>query len=233
MKRRAVLLATSLVLVGTAGYASAAPARAAKPPAKAVCNLVTDAKGDATYNNVPGADGDDIITADLASDGTTITGVLRTAALTLPDPQAPLGRGYFVLFAAPGSADQLFVSARTYPQGTKFFYGYQGVDPNTGVNTSYTLGDATGVVDAAKGEVRMSAPIKGLVAGAKAKLARGTKLVALTAQTYRIVGQGFVPSQSPAPGAPRVPVGGVLLPFDDATGASYVMGTASCVAVGK
>jgi hypothetical protein len=231
MKSRAVLLAASLVLVGTAGYASAAPAKA--KAAKPVCNLVADAKGDAAYNNVPGADGDDIVSADVASDATTITGVLRTAALTSPDPQAPFGRGYFVLFSAPGSADQLFVSARTYPQGTTFVYGYQGVDPNTGVNTSYTLGQATGVLDAAKSEVRISVPIKALVDGAKAKLAPGTKLSALTAQTYRIAGQGFVPSQSPAPGAPRVPIGGVLLPFDDATGSSYVMSTPSCVVVGK
>jgi hypothetical protein len=227
MKTRATLLAACLVVMAGAGYASAA----AKP--KPVCNLVSDAKGDATYNNVPGADGDDIVSADVASDGTTITGVLRTAALSSPDPQAPFGRGYFVLFNAPGSANQLFVSARTYPQGAKFVYGSQGVDPNTGVNTSYTLGDATGVVDQAKGEVRMSAPVKGLIDGAKAKLGRGVKLTALTAQTYRMVGQGFVPSQSPAPGAPRVPLGGVLLPFDDAAGGSYLMGTPSCVVVGK
>jgi hypothetical protein len=30
-----------------------------------------------------------------------------------------------------------------------------------------------------------------------------------------------------------VPIGGVLLPFDDATGGSYVMSTPSCVVVGK
>lgn len=232
MKATVALLATSL-LVGGAGIASAAPAKPKPAAAAPVCNLVADPKGDAKYNGVPGAAGDDIVSADVASDATTITGVLRLAGLSASDPNAPFGRGYFVLFSAPSSADQLFVSARTYPQGTKFVYGYQGVDPNSGINTSYTLGDATGVVDTAKGEIRISAPVKGLVDGAKAKLASGVTLKALAATSYRIVGQGFVPSQSPAPGAPRVPLGGFLLPFDDAAGGKYVMGAPSCVAVGK
>jgi hypothetical protein len=227
MKARALLVASSLVVVGCAGIASAAP------KAKPVCNLITDAKGDATYNNVPGSDGDDILSADVASDGTTITGVLRAAAIPANDPQAPLGRNYTVLFSAPGSGDLLYLSARTYPQGTKFLYGYQAMDPNTGVNTNYSLGEAAGVVDNTKGEVHVSVPIKGFVDGAKAKLARGAKLIGLSASVDRIVGQGFVPSQSPAPGAPRVPLGGVLLPFDDATGGKYIMGTPSCVVVGK
>jgi hypothetical protein len=227
MKARALLVSSSLVLVGCAGMAAAAP------KAKPVCNLVSDAKGDATYNNVPGADGDDIVSADIASNGTTITSVLRAAAISANDPQAPLGRNYTVLFSAPGSGDLLYLSARTYPQGTKFLFGYQAMDPNTGVNTNYALGDATGVVDTAKGEVHVSVPIKSFVDGAKAKLAPGAKLIGLSATVDRIVGQGFVPSQSPAPGAPRVPLGGVLLPFDNAAGGSYVMGTPSCVVVGK
>jgi hypothetical protein len=228
MKTRAVLLATSLALVGCAGVASAAA-----PKAKPVCNLIQDAKGDATYNNVPGADGDDIVSADIASDGSTITSVLRASAIPASDPQAPLGRNYTVLFSAPGSGDLLYLSARTYPQGTKFLFGYQAMDPNTGVNTNYALGDATGVVDTAKGEVHVSVPVKAFVDGAKAKLGPGAKLSGLSATVDRIVGQGFVPSQSPAPGAPRVPLGGFLLPFDDAAGGKYVMGTPSCVVVGK
>lgn len=234
MKAQVTLLAAALV-IGGAGYASAAPAKAkAKPkPVAPVCNLVVDEKGDAKYNNVPGAAGDDIVTADLANDATTITGVVRLAGMSANDPQAPLGRNYSVLFTAPGSADLLFMSARTYPQGPKFVYGYQAEDPNTGVNTNFSLGDASGVVDLAKGEVRISVPIKGYVDGAKAKLAPGAKLAGLTASVDRIGGQGFVPSQVLVPGTPRVPLGGFLLPFDNATGGSYLMGTPSCVAVGK
>lgn len=226
MKTRALLLSTTLLVAG-AGIALAAPA------AKPVCNLIADAKGDAGVDPVPGGAGDDIVSGDVASDATTVTAVIRLAGLQTPDPQAPLGRSYAVLFTAPGSADLLYLAARTYPQGTKFIYGYQAVDPNTSVTTNYTLGDATGVVDAGKGEVHVSAPVKAFVDGAKAKLAKGAKLAGLSASVDRIYGQGFVPSQSPAPGAPRVPLGGFTLQFDNATGSTYVMGTPSCVAVGK
>ncbi|MDX6197578.1 MAG: hypothetical protein QOJ79_729 [Actinomycetota bacterium] len=227
MKTRALLLSASLVLVGYAGIATAAS------KAKPVCNLVQDAKGDAGINGQAGADGDDIVSADIASDATTVTAVVRVAGLQVPDPQSPLGRSYSVLFTAPGSADLLYLAARTYPQGTKFIFGYQAVDPNTGVNTNYSLGDATGTVDTAKGEVHVSAPIKAFVDGAKAKLARGAKLAGLSASVDRIYGQGVVPSQSPVPGGPRVPLGGFTLQFDDAAGGSYLMGTPSCVIVGK
>jgi hypothetical protein len=233
MRTRAALLVTSLLVTGGIGTVSTATAKTKAKAAKPVCNLVSDPKGDATYNNVPGADGDDIVSADIASDATTITAVLRAAAIPASDPQAPFGRNYTVLFSAPGSGDLLYLSARTYPQGTKFLFGYQAVDPNTGVNTNFSLGDATGVVDNAKGEVHISAPIKGFLDGAKAKLAPGAKLAGVSATVDRIVGQGFVPSQSPAPGAPRVPLGGFLLPFDSAAGGAYFMGTPSCVVVGK
>jgi hypothetical protein len=228
MKSSAALLAAALV-VGGAGFASPALAKTPKP----VCNLVQDATGDAAYNNVPGAPSDDIKSADVASDGKTITAVVRLAGLSYPDPQAPLGRNYTLLFTAPGSDDLLYLSARTYPQGPKFLFGYQGTDETSGITTNYSLGDATGTLDTAKGEVHISAPVKSFVDGAKAKLSKGTKLAGLSATVDRIVGQGFVPSQSVAPGTPRVPVGGVLLAFDDASGGNYVIGTPSCVAVGK
>jgi hypothetical protein len=232
MKTRATLLATSLLLTAGAGYASAAPAKP-KPKPKPVCNLVVDDKGDGTYNNVPGADGDDILSADVASDKTTLTGVIRLGSVAANDPQAPLGRAFNVLFTAPGSPDLLFVAARMYPQGAQYVYGYQAVDPDSGINTNYQLGTASGVVDTAKNEIRISAPVKGFVEGAKAKLAPGAKLAGLGAEAYRVAGQGFVPSQVLVPGTPRAPLGGALLPFDAATGGSYVMGTPSCVAVGK
>jgi hypothetical protein len=227
MKARVALLATSLLVTGGVGAVSSASAKTLKP----VCNLVQDPKGDAGADNVPGSDGDDIVSADIATDATTITGVVRLAALPSPDPQAPLGRSYSVLFTAPGSGDLLYLAARTYPQGTKYIYGYQAVDPSTTVTTNYTLGDATGSVDTAKGEVHISVPIKSFVDGAKAKLAKGAKLVGVSASSDRIYGQGFVPSQNVGP--QRVPLGGVTLQFDDAQGGSYVMGTPSCVVVGK
>ena len=225
MNRSATLLATSLLLLGVAGHATAAPAK------KPVCNLVSDATGDANVNGVPGGAGDDIVSADFGSDAKTLTGVVRMAGLAANDPEWLNGRAYFAEFTAPGSPDVLFVQARAYPTGVIYSYGYSGVDPTSGVNTSYTLGQATGVVDVAKKEVRISAPVKGFVEGAKAKLAPGATLKSIGARVYRQGGQGLVPSQEVA--GTRVPLSGLNVLLDDATGGTYVMGTKSCVVVGK
>ena len=224
MKTRALLLSTCLLL---AGYAGTATAASAKP----VCNLVSDPSGDANLSGVPGGAGDDIVSADIATDAKTLTGVVRMAGLAANDPEWLNGRAYFAEFTAPGSADVLFVQARAYPTGTIWSYGYSGVDPTSGINTSYTLGPATGVIDEAKKEVRISAPLKGFIDGAKAKIGPGTKLKGLGARVYRQGGQGLGPSQEV--GGTRVPLSGLNVLLDDAVGGTYVMGTRSCVVVGK
>ena len=227
MKTRAALIATAVLITGGVGVASAAPAKKIKP----VCNLVVDEAGDANLGGAPGGAGDDVVSADIASDGKTLTGVVRMAGLAANDPEWLNGRAYFAEFVAPGSQDVLFVQARAYPTGVIWSYGYSGVDPTSGISTSYTLGAATGVIDVAKKEVRISAPVKGFIDGAKAKLAKGAKLTALGARVYRQGGQGLVPSQEV--GGTRVPLSGLNVMLDDASGGSYVMGTPSCVVVGK
>lgn len=226
MKIRAALLTASLLVPVGAVAATAAPAKA-----KPVCNLVSDATGDAEVSGVPGGAGDDIVSADIASDGKTLTGVVRMAGLAANDPEWLNGRAYFAEFTAPGSPDVLFLQARAYPTGIIWSYGYSGVDPTSGINTSYTLGAATGVMDFAKKEVRISAPVKGFIEGAKAKLANGAKLSGIGSRVFRQGGQGLVPSQSV--NGTRVPLSGLNVLLDEATGGSYLMGTPSCVAVGK
>jgi hypothetical protein len=226
MKVRAVLLVLALLPVGAASSALAVT----RPKPKPVCNIMVDDTGDASYNNVPGDGNDDIVSGDLASNGKTITAVIRLASLAQPDPMAPTGQGFFVRWNAKGSDNQLFLSARTFPTGTQFAYGYSGADPTSGINTSYTLGAATGVVDTAKKEIRISAP-NASFAAAGSKLPLNTKLLSPVAEAYRIAGQGVVPSQTV--GGQRVPIGGLLLMFDDAAGKSYVVGTPSCVTPGK
>jgi hypothetical protein len=223
MKIRATVLIVALLPLGAATTALAAT----KPTAKPVCQIIKDAAGDAEYNGaVPGADGDDLTSADIASDGKKITAVLRMAAVSANDPAAPLGRGYFITFGAKGSDNDLFLSARTYPTGTKFIYGYSAPDPKTGKNTTYTIGEATGSFSPENKEVRITAP-NAAFAPAGTKLPKNTKLLTPAATIYRIAGQGLVPSQEVA--GTRVPIGGLLLPFDDATGKNYVVGSASCV----
>jgi hypothetical protein len=153
------------------------------------------------------------------------------AALAANDPQWLNGRSYIVDFTVPGTAEPLFLQARAYPTGVLYVYGYSGVDPTTTLNTSYSIGNATGVMDFEKKEVRISAPVKGFADGIKAKMGKGVKLSGLGARAFRQGGQGLVPSQQVGPA--RVPLSGVNALTDDAFGTSYVVGTPSCVAVGK
>ena len=230
MKTRTCLLLLPLLVLGS----GLTTAQAATAPKK-VCKIVVDPAGDAgvspltTGPKAPGSQNEDLLSADLSSDGKTLTGVLRTAALTVPDPMAPLGQGFYIEFAAKGVENVLFLAARTYPQGTTFVYGYSAADPTSGLTTSYTIGTAKGVVDTAKKEVRISAPNAGF-AKAGTKLPKGLKLSSVAVKTQRILGQSVVPSQSV--GGTRVPVGGLLLTVDDGTGSNYVVGTPSCVKPG-
>jgi hypothetical protein len=228
MKVRAVLLVLALLPTGAA--TSALAATKAKP-VKPVCNVIKDASGDAGFDGqVPGDGDDDIVSGDVSSDGKTVTAVLRLAALSANDPQSPLGHNYIVTFGAHGAENSLFLAARTYATGTKFIFGYQTSDPTLPLNISRPIGDATGFVDLAKKEVHISAP-NAAFAPAGSKLPKGSKLLGVGALSYRMVGQGLVPSMDVS--GHWVPLGGVSEQFDDATGTSYVVGTPSCVKPGK
>lgn len=220
--------------LATAGLAAACtltaltalPAAAAAKP-KPVCNLIFDDAGDATASTVPGDDSVDIVGGDFASNGKQLTGIIKLKALANPNPQSPLGQAYFITFNLKGTADTLTLSAGLYPTGNQFSYGYQAVDPNTTVNTSYTLGNATGKI--VGNEIRITADIAKFP---QAKfLKNGNRVTTLAADARRVYGQRVVPSQQVGPA--RAPLGGLTLTFDDATGKPYVLGARSCVAIGK
>ena len=202
---------------------AAVPAEAAKV-APAVCKLIFDDEGD---QSAPGDASVDIVGGDFATNGKQVTGIIRLKALTNPNPASPLGQAYFLTFTVKGSADQLTLGAGLYPTGNQFTYGYQGVDPTSGVNTSYTLGEAKGVI--AGNEIRITADIAKYP---QAKfLKNGNKVTTLAADARRVYGQRVVPSQQVGP--VRAPLGGLNLTHDDATGKTYTLGARSCVAVGK
>lgn len=207
---RPVLLTSAVALVATAGVSGAA--------AKPVCNLVTDPKGDGTgfvltdRNYLPNDPQLDIVSGDVASDGKTITAVLRLADLQLTDNAAPTGRTYYVNFGV--GEVELNLSAAVEPDGSATYSaGFQDTASRAG------LGAATGVIDVAKKEVRISAPLS--IFAEKVKLKSGSKLdyVEGLAQRYignRTAGRGVTPSA-------------------DATdpGKGYTVGAPSCVVVGK
>lgn len=205
----------------TAGLAAAlalGTAASAAPKAKPVCNLFTDAAGDATgfvltdRDYLPNDPQLDIVSGDIASDGKTITAVLRLSALDASDSNAPTGRTYYVNF---GIGDvELNLSAALDADGTATYQaGFQDTASRSG------LGPVTGVLDTAKKEVRIHAPLS--IFAEKLPLKAGTRLeyVEGLAQRYvgnRTAGRGVTPSAD-----------------DTAQGAGYAIGTPSCVVVGK
>jgi hypothetical protein len=221
--RLAAVIATACTLAAL----GAVPASAAK--VKPVCNLITDDADDATLAAQAGSDPSlDIVGGDFASNGKTITGIIRLKAFTENNPKSPLGQLYYILFNAPKTGQALSMYAMFTPQGASYKYGYDAVDPTTTLNTSYTLGDAKGVRNG--NEIRISVDAKNYPQGA-ALLKNGARVTGIAAEARALFGQRAVPSQNVGP--VRVPLGGLTERVDDAAGKPYVLGTKSCVAVGK
>lgn len=208
---RPVLAIGLVAVVALAGGATAAPA-------KAVCNLMTDPKGDASFlDTLPNDPSLDIVSADVATDARTLTGVVRVDKLASVSPTSPLGRGYYVMFNAPKVESPIYLNAEITPDRTAFEWGTLETLPSG--SGRYTLrGQATGVVDAATSELRISVPLKDVAA--VAKLSPGARLSALTASATSLIGTSVS--------------GGLVATVDDAAGSKvYVSGTRSCVVPGK
>ncbi|MDX6217623.1 MAG: hypothetical protein QOG99_3207 [Frankiales bacterium] len=198
----------SLVLAGAAG--AAAP--------KKVCNLIKDAAGDDGSNPVFGHDGNlDILSGDLSSDGKTVTIAIRTAAVGTSDSKAPTGRSYYLDFDVPGEKNTLWLGVTTTPTFTSFTPGYVNGSLHSGI-----AGNATGTFDAAKKEIRISAPASDW--DAYATITKKSTFSALTARSYYFVGAY----------SPTGTGGGSLQAGDqgDAT-KTYLAGTPSCLKVGS
>lgn len=204
---RPALFAGLLGVVTVAGLAGAATP-------KPICNLLKDDKGDGTANIV--ADGTpsdpawDILSADIATDGSKLTTVIRVDRLATSAPTSPGGVQWRFNFTVGDASLYTSVRADTL-LGVTGSYGY--VD-----TISETLGEATPVLDTKKNEVRITVPLGGFSQVASIKRA-GTSLGGLEATAGRFYNLGAVTASEPS---------------DSADGASsYVTGTRSCVAVGK
>jgi hypothetical protein len=201
--------------VACTGLASAATKAAAPKPS---CNLLTDDKGDAHFlvSAAPNDPNLDIVSADVASDAKTFTAVLRLASFAGVDPQSPLGRGYYVQFEPPKADFPVYFNMETTPDGTRYTWG-DTETLATGNGSYKKQGDATGVVDAAKGEIRISVPLADLASFVKIR--PGAKIANLTASATAVLGTSVT--------------GGLVATVDDgASAASYVAGSPSCVKPG-
>lgn len=205
---RPTLAAGMLGLIATAGLAGAAPA--------ATCNLVVDEKSDATgfvftdEDYVPNNPQLDLVSGDIASDGKTITAVVRLDQLALSDSSSPTGRTYYANFTV-GEAT-LFLAAALDGAGAATYSG-GFIEARRS-----SLGEATGVVDVAKKEVRISAPVK--LFTEKAKIVKGTKILDLNLLAQRYVGHRSVAGVTPSADAAE-------------GGKAYIAGAKSCLVVGK
>ena len=215
-------LAVGLVLaVGCTGIASAAAKKAA---AKPVCNLVTDPVGDSSVYPASGVHDDalDITSVDVATDKTSVTGVIRVKKLAATSTNAPTGMNWTVNFSADGTDFSL--AGHSTAAGTIVFdTAYAGA---TG-GSIYGPG-TTGVFDTAKNEVRITAPLSLLAPQASIRPGK-TKLTGLNGRTGVEV---LVPDATGMLGSTIFSDS----PFtaDDTTkGPDYLAGTPSCVVPGK
>ena len=206
------------VLAGSIGLALVAAGGAAAAP-KPVCELIKDEKGDASFlGTAPNDASLDITSADVAADAKTLTGVLRVDKFSAVSPTSPLGRGYYLLFNAPSAEFPIYLNLQITPDLTRFTWGTQETLPS-GSGRYVAKGAATGVVDAAKNELRISVPLKDIASAINVKLRPGSKLSSLTANTTSVIGTSVS--------------GGLVATIDDAAASKpYAVGTASCVKPG-
>jgi hypothetical protein len=85
-----------------------------------------------------------------------VTAVIRVVKLAATPQTSPYGTSYEVEWLIPGSDNPLYLAAaRSVDGGDTFEAGFR--DATTNVGTA--LGTAKGVFDAAKSEVRITAPV--------------------------------------------------------------------------
>jgi hypothetical protein len=204
-------LAATVLLVPAV---AAVPAHAAVKKPKPVCNLLVDAKGDATQLYVapegtgPNDPALDVVSADVASNGKVITTVLRVDKLAKSGTTAPTGYVWYVYFTVNGQ--EFYTQTKSDPTGDVFSVGY--VASGTGLRTALADSTAKGTFVTAKNEIHVTFNAAQLTELAPFK--KGAKLVNLRALTNR----GFVR---------------VVFQADEATGGkTYTDSTPSCVKPG-
>lgn len=208
MSRSRLVLA---VLVLAAASAASVPAHAAKPRPKTYCKLVVDDVGKAgVLSSVAGSatydPSLDIVSADVASNATTLTAVIRVKDLTPTSTMSPGGRTW----------------GMTFTNGTVSVGVNAYLSDNFGERFSTKQG---GAFDIARDEVRIHVALADI---AYAKIKKGSLLRGFYATTNSVI--AFDPAMGLGYGFP--PFGGST---DDATApkSAYPAGARSCVKVGK
>lgn len=204
--RLALFALVTLAVLGSGVSANATTKVKVKPKPKPVCNLVTDPKGDADSGEL-GSNEDqamDILSADIATNATQITAVIRVVKLPTTDTMSP--SGLFYEFSFTGSANQT-----GHPM-------YVQIEPT---GTVWQDGNGTGVLDYKKNEIHITLPLSYFGTGAAA-VVPGPPLHNFT--VYADVAN---------PAKPLPTTLSVLGDAAGPAQTAYVPGTPSCVTVGK
>lgn len=211
MRARAVLVTGALLSSAATGVAAEAATKA-KP--KPICKNVFDDKGDvvltqAAPESVTPDPALDLVSADLGSNAKVVTAAIRVDKLARPASTSPGGTVYELRFTHAKS--DLTYTLWAHVTGATATYGVGTVDPAATAHLVESTGTATGVVDLAKNEIRITAPYSAL-GGAKVGVKVGIdEVVAKRSAANQFYGRYA----------------------DDATGGkSFLFGAASCVKVG-
>jgi hypothetical protein len=204
-----------MVAVASTGVASAAAKKAAPP----VCNLVTDAAGDATIDPAGAAADDalDVVSVDVASDKANITAVIRVKKL-----EKSSARNWTAVFSADGTDFSL--AGHITAAGTEVFDASYAAATGGSIYGPGT----TGVFDVAKNEVRITAPLSLLSEQATIKPGK-TKVTGIGATT----GAEFLVADGRGTFGPTLFSYSPISADETDAGKDYLAGSASCVAVGK
>lgn len=171
---RVAVLALAVAALIPATSAGAASKTKPKPIAP-VCKLVVDPAGDATGTGLavssPTSDPNlDVLSGDVASDATSITVVVRLAAYSASDSNAPVGQSFGVSFTVNGK-DGVDIEGIVSPTGNV-----------------WADGKGSGVVDAAHKEVRITVPISAL----SVAIPKNAVFSGLLASTGRYIGSSVI-----------------------------------------
>ena len=197
------------VVAVLAALVAASPATAAVKKPKPVCNLLTDATGDAGIAANAGGETTydpslDIVSADIGVSGSQLTFLIRIKDLTETSTKSPTGRTWSVAFT--NGTPSVGLSAFHSPVFGESFSSKKGV------------------VDFARDQVRITIDLKDV---AYAKIKKGSVLRGFYVTTNVVVAldpdHGMGHSFAPLSGATDELLGGK---------AAFVVGSPSCVKVG-
>jgi len=217
--------ATRVLIALTVGTGALfAPASFAGTPRPA-CDLVTDPSDD-VMGSAPGIDnGDyDIRSADVATDAHKLTAVIRLTSLAPEDPMSAVARDYEFDFVANGHGFGLMADLLT---GGASFEAVVYDKTAPGGRTGADLGEIAGVIDQARHEIRMTAPLSLFAPYASFTQ---TYVDQLMVSSARAVGHDGTTTPD---GRASVGSESTALVVDDATSSMrYTPGRRSCVRVG-